>query len=59
MRFEDVEQLGAAEESGPVAPRPDSLATVCFSRLATAGPALLGRPKVGISRYATEAGLQC
>jgi len=45
VRFEDVEQLGAAEESGPVPPRPDSLATVCFSRLATAGPALLGRPK--------------
>ena len=49
VRFSDIEQCGSEMSSDQAAqlvpPTPETIATICFSRLAAVGPKLLGRPK--------------
>ena len=45
VRFEDIEKFGAETKSDLCPPEPQTIATICFSRLAAAGTKLLGRPK--------------
>ena len=43
VRFEDIEKFGAETKSELCPPGPQTIATICFSRLAAAGTKLLGR----------------
>jgi len=45
VRFADIEQFGNDCREETVPPSPDTIATICFSRLAAVGARLLGRPK--------------
>jgi len=45
VRFHEVEKFGANNAVEEVPPTPDTIATICFSRLAAFGNSLLGRPK--------------
>ena len=46
VRFEDIEKFGAEVLAPVCPPRPDTIATICFSRLAAAGTKLLGRSDI-------------
>ena len=45
VRFNEVEKFGATNKVEEMPPKPDNIATICFSRLAAFGNTLLGRPK--------------
>jgi len=45
VRFHEVEKFGADNLVDEVPPKPDTIATICFSRLAAFGNTLLGKPK--------------
>ena len=45
VRFHEVEKFGANNSVEEVPPTPDTIATICFSRLAAFGNNPLGRPK--------------
>ena len=46
VRFLDIEAAGSEARADLVPPTPQTIATICFSRLAAVGTKLLGRPKV-------------
>ena len=46
VRFLDIEAAGSEARADLVPPSPQTIATICFSRLAAVGTKLLGRPKV-------------
>ena len=48
VRFLDIEAAGSEAKADLVPPNPQTIATICFSRLAAVGTKLLGRPKVYI-----------
>lgn len=45
VRFHEVEKFGSSNQIEEVPPKPNTIATICFSRLAAFGPSLLGKPK--------------
>ena len=51
VRFLDIEAAGTEARADLVPPNPQTIATICFSRLAAVGTKLLGRPKVYICPY--------
>ena len=45
VRFSEVEKFGSLNQREPVPPSPDTIATICFSRLAPFKNTPIGRPK--------------
>ena len=45
VRFDDIENFGRENKTELVPPSPESIATICFSRLGAVGAKLLSRPK--------------
>eukprot|EP00092_Neocalanus_flemingeri_P012319 GFUD01013279.1.p1 GENE.GFUD01013279.1~~GFUD01013279.1.p1 ORF type:complete len:666 (+),score=116.54 GFUD01013279.1:120-2117(+) len=45
VRFHEVEKFGSNNKVDKMLPQPETIATICFSRLAAFGNTLLGKPK--------------